>query len=230
MATYVLVHGAWGGGWGYQKVAHALRAAGHEVHVPTLTGLGEREHLASPAIDLACHVKDVTNLIDYEGLEEVILCGHSYGGMVITGAAAAMGGRIRTLFYLDAFLPGDGQALWDIADDFSRAYYIDAQRDCPGMVAPFPQAIGDAGASPRRLSRHPLLTLTQPVRFTGEEARVRNRTYVYATRDAPTVFTKFHDAVRDDPAWRVHEVATGHLVMADDPAGLAMLLLAEADR
>lgn len=224
MATYVLVHGAWGGGWIYKQTAAALRAAGHEVHVPTLTGLGERDHLKGLPIDLSLHVRDVTNLIDYEELSDVILCGHSYGGMVITGVAAQRGDRLRTLFYLDAFLPADGQALWDIADDAARAHYIDGQRDRPGWVAPFP------GAANPRLNRHPLLTLTEPVRFTGKEAAVRNRTYVYATRDAPTVFTKFHEAVRNDPAWKAESVPTGHIVMWDDLDALVGLLLAEAER
>jgi pimeloyl-ACP methyl ester carboxylesterase len=230
MATYVLVHGAWGGGWSYQAIARGLRAAGHDVYVPTLTGLGEREHLASPAIDLATHIRDVVNLIEYEDLSDIILCGHSYGGMVVTGAAAAVGGRIRTLFYLDAFLPKDGQALWDIADDASRRHYIDAQRDRPGLIAHFSVAAGTPRPSPRPLSRHPLLTLIEPVRFTGEERKVANHTYVYATRDAPTIFTKFYEEVRHDPAWHVATVPTGHLVMADDPEGLIRLLLDEADR
>jgi len=227
MATFVLVHGAWSGGWGYSGVARALRAAGHEVHVPTLTGLGERVHLAHPGIDLSLHVADVVNLIECEELDDIILCGHSYGGMVITGVATKLGARIRTLFYLDAFLPKDGEALWDIADDAARAHYIDAQRDSPGMIAPFS---GPPGTTPRRLSRHPLLTLTEPVRFTGAEAQVRHRTYVYATRDAPTVFTKFHEEVRADPAWKVATVPTGHVVMADDPDALVALLLDEVER
>ncbi|HWL47404.1 MAG TPA: alpha/beta hydrolase, partial [Sphingomonadaceae bacterium] len=225
MATYVLVHGAWGGGWSYQAIARGLRAAGHEVYAPTLTGLGEREHLASPAIDLATHIRDVVNLIEYEGLSDIILCGHSYAGMVITGTAAAVGGRIRTLFYLDAFLPQDGQALWDIADERSRRHYIDAQRDRPGLVAHFSVAAGAPSDTPRPLSRQPLLTLIEPVRLTGEERKVANHTYVYATRDAPTAFTRFYETVRDDPAWRVVTVPTGHRVMADDPAGLIRLLL-----
>ncbi len=228
MATYILVHGAWSGGWGYKPIARALRAAGHEVYVPTLTGLGEREHLASGAIDLTLHITDVVNMIDYEDLSDVILCGHSYGGMVITGVAAAVGDRIRTLFYLDAFLPKDGEALWDIADDFARRHYIDAQRDTPGLVAPL--RLPGAEGPGRRLNNHPLLTLTEPVRFTGKEAAVKNRTYVYATRDIPTVFTKFYDEVRQDSGWTVREIATGHLVAAEDPDGLVALLLEEADR
>jgi pimeloyl-ACP methyl ester carboxylesterase len=224
MATFVLVHGAWGGGWGWSHIGRALRAAGHDVHVPTLTGLGERIHLASPAIDLSLHVRDVANLIEYEELSDVILVGHSYGGMVITGVAGVMADRIRTLFYLDAFLPKHKQSLWDIADDPSRRHYIEAQRGRPGMVEPFAQP----GAG-RRLSAHPLLTLTEPV-SSAAAGGIANRTYVYATRDAPTVFTKFHQEVEADPAWKVRTMATGHIVMADDPEGLIALLLEEVDR
>jgi pimeloyl-ACP methyl ester carboxylesterase len=226
MATYVLVHGAWSGGWGYKQIAKALRAAGHEVYVPTLTGLGEREHLASPAIDLTVHITDVVKMIDYEDLSDIILVGHSYGGMVTTGVAAAIGERIRTLLYLDAFLPKDGEALWDIADDMARRHYIDAQRDTPGLVGPL--RLPGAETTGRRLNNHPLLTLTEPVRFTGKEAAVKNHTYVYATRDAPTVFTKFYEAVSADPAWKARTIATGHIVMVDDPDGLVALLLEEA--
>jgi pimeloyl-ACP methyl ester carboxylesterase len=225
MATFVLVHGAWTGGWGYQQVARLLRQAGHEVYVPTLTGLGEREHLASPSIDLSTHITDVVNLIEFERLDEVILCGHSYGGMVIAGVAAAIGEKLRTLVYLDAFLPEDGQSLWDIAGEGGQQRYIDGQRETPGMVAPI---FGEERS--RRVNNHPLLTLIQPVRFTGNEKKVRNHTYIYATRDAPTGFTRFYDRVRNDPAWKAETIATGHVVMSDDPAGLTRLLLEEVDR
>jgi pimeloyl-ACP methyl ester carboxylesterase len=227
MAVFVLVHGAWSGGWGYREVTAKLRAAGHEVHVPTMTGLGERAHLASPAITLSTHVADVLGVIESEGLDDIILVGHSYGGMVVTGVATKIGAKIRTLVYLDAFLPGDGNSLWDIADGPSREHYIDAQRDEPGLVAPFPMP---PGVAPRTMNRHPLLTLLEPVHFTGEEAKVKNRTYIYATRDAPTIFTQFHEKVKDDPQWRVHEIATGHIVMLDDPEGLTQLLLAQVER
>ena len=223
MATYVLVHGAWGGGFLYKGLTNALRAAGHDVHVPTLTGLGERAHLLSPGITLTTHIEDVVGLIRAEDLNDLILVGHSYGGMVVTGVAAAVGERIRTLVYLDAFLPADGQALWDIADDAARAHYINAQRDTPGLVAPFP-------GTGRMLTAHPLLTLLEPVRFTGEEAKVRNRTYVYATRGAPTIFTKFYEQTKSDPAWRVHEVDAGHVVWWDQPEQIEALLLDEASR
>ena len=110
MATFVLVHGAFHGGWYYSRVEADLAAAGHAVFTPTLTGLGERRHLARMSVNLSLHVEDVGALLRYEELVDVILCGHSYGGMVITGVAAAEGERIRTLVYLDAIVPGDGQS------------------------------------------------------------------------------------------------------------------------
>jgi len=114
-STYVLVHGAWHGGWCWKKVAPALRAAGHVVYTPTLTGLGERAHLANPAIDLATHVADVVNLLEAEELDKVVLVGHSYGGMVVTGVADRAADRIGRLVYLDAANPKDGQSLVDVA-------------------------------------------------------------------------------------------------------------------
>jgi len=225
MATYVLVHGAWGGSWGWKQVARGLRAARHEAYAPSLTGLGERVHLAHPGITLSTHIADVTNAILFEDLNEVILVGHSYGGMVISGVAGAMAGRISALVYVDAFLPEDGQALWDIADERMRASYIDGQRETPGLIAPLFAA---EGGRANALTAHPLLTLTEPVRIGEEAAAIRQRTYVYATRNAPTSFTRFHDRVKDDPAWRVHEIGTGHFVMGEDPEGLTRLLLEEA--
>jgi pimeloyl-ACP methyl ester carboxylesterase len=219
MATFVLVHGAWGGGYGWSGIAKRLRLSGHDVHVAMLTGLGEKAHLLTPAIDLSVHIRDVLGIFDYEKLSDVILVGHSYGGMVITGAAAKRADKIHSLVYVDAFLPDDGQALWDIADEPSRKHYIDAQRDASGLVAPFP-------GSPPGLTRHPLLTLLEPFRA-GASKPIAKRTYIYATRGAPTVFTKFHDRVKSEKGWRVHSINTGHGVMQDDPDGLTTLLLAE---
>src|ERR1700746_2403292 len=105
--TFVLVHGAWHGGWCWRRVADQLRREGHAVFTPTLTGLGERAHLLAPGIDLSPHVADIVNMMRWEGLSEVILCGRSYGGFVISGVAEAMAARIRSIVFLDAFLPGN---------------------------------------------------------------------------------------------------------------------------
>jgi len=225
MATFVLVHGAWGGSWGYANLARELRAVGHDVHVPSLTGLGERMHLAHGGITLSDHVADVVGLIDCEDLSDIILVGHSYGGMVVTGVSAQRGSRIRSLVYLDAFLPQDGQALWDVADEETRRLYIENQKGTPGLVQPiFPMPEGRV----RRVSGHPLLTLLEPVRLGGEEGQIARRTYVYANASPLTIFTQFRDRCAADPAWRVEEVATGHMVWDEDMPGIRRILLEEA--
>ena len=106
--TFVIVHGAWGGGWAFREVDRLLRAEGHTVYRPTLTGQGERNHLANEAIDLDLHIQDVVNVILWEDLKDVVLVGHSYGGMVVTGVADRIPERIGCLVYLDALLPENG--------------------------------------------------------------------------------------------------------------------------
>ncbi len=222
MTDYVLVHGAWGSVRVYARLANELRAAGHRVVVAELTGLGTRADQLSPAIDLSRHVADVVEQIEAAGFDRFVLAGHSYGGMVITGVATRLGSRIDALVYIDAFLPADGQSLWDITGEFEHRHYIDAQRDTPGLVGPLPGITGvDVG-------RHPLLTLIEPVRFSGEEAKVPRRVYVFAESWQPTPFAGFHAAVAADPAWEVHRADASHNVMADQPEQLLAILLTQA--
>src|SRR3984957_16229746 len=112
--TFVLVHGAWHGGWCWRRVANRLRGDGHNVFTPTLTGLGERSHLVRAGIDLKTHIADVVNVIKWEGLSDVVLCGHSYGGFVISGVAEAMAPAVRSIVFLDAFVPKHGDAVRDL--------------------------------------------------------------------------------------------------------------------
>jgi pimeloyl-ACP methyl ester carboxylesterase len=220
MANYVLVHGAWGAGDGYAGTAQALRNAGHIVHIVALTGMGERASELSPAITLSTHIADVIAVIDSEELSNIILVGHSYGGMIITGVAAQRAAKISNLVYIDAFLPRDGEALWDLATDWERKHFIDAQRDNPGLVGPFPGA-------PSNLTRHPLLTLLEPVRLTGEEKLITHHTYIYAAQGAPETFGKFYERTKSDPAWRTYALETSHFVMQDAPEDLLTILLEE---
>ena len=217
MADYVLVHGAWCGGNTFDRLARDLRDAGHRVLVAELTGLGARAAELSPAIDLSRHVADVVEQVKAAGFGRFILAAHSYGGMVATGVATKLGGRIDALVYIDAFLPGDGQSLWDITGEFEHKHYINGQRETPGLVAPIFDAPG--------LTRHPLLTLLEPVRFTGEEAKVKRRVYIFAASWQPTPFARFYEAVKDDPAWEVHTADSGHFVMGDQPDQLKAILL-----
>src|SRR4029450_13175141 len=128
MTTYLLVHGGWVGGWIWNRVAPILRKAGHDVFTPTLTGLGERAHLANPDIDLATHIQDVVSVLEFEDLKRVVLVGHSYGGMVITGVAERTAERLNHLVYLDAFVPRDGQSVADLVSPELAASFEEGVR------------------------------------------------------------------------------------------------------
>ena len=176
MATFVLVPAAWCGGWCWNKVAPLLRAAGHDVYAPTLTGLGERVHLAHPGIDLDTHVTDVVNVLVFEDLTDVTLVGWSYGGMVVTGVADRAPERLAQLVYLDSVVPEDGQSLYDAAEDDGsmRAAYQEriAAAGTPGFL-PF-RAEGLEARVPDEADRawmlarivpHPIATFEQPIRL-----------------------------------------------------------------
>lgn len=223
MANYVLVHGAWGGGHGYNRLASELRDAGHSVLVAQLTGLGVRSGELHPGITLTDHVDDVCRQIGEEAFDRFILAGHSYGGMIVTGVATRLGGRIDAIAYIDAFLPSDGQSLWDITGDYEHAWYIDSQKFTPGLVAPIGSV--DFEPVPGQIGRHPLLTLTEAVRFTGEEAKIPRRSYIFASDWQPTPFGLFRDRVQGDPAWEYHDSKASHFVMADQPEQLLEIML-----
>src|SRR5207302_4221713 len=180
VATYVLVHGGGHGGWCYQRVARILRAAGHEVYTPTMTGVVERSHLLSPQVDLDLHVCDIVTVLHYEDLRDVILVGHSYGGMVITGAADRAVDRIGRLVYLDAATPVNKQSLVDVAGPI-----IQSVRPLGGVVdwlelvlLPGPDAgrlygvtdPDDLAWMAERLTAHPWKCFEQPLELTNEEA------------------------------------------------------------
>jgi pimeloyl-ACP methyl ester carboxylesterase len=147
MATFVLVHGSSGGGWVWRAVAAGLRAAGHEAWAPTLTGMGERVHLANPAVGLDTHVLDVVNVLNYEDLREVVLVGHSYGGVVITGVAERDPARLAHLVYLDALVPADGQAMVDFYPPAVRAGLAAAARTHGDLRVEEDRAPGRPGAA-----------------------------------------------------------------------------------
>ena len=236
MATFVLVHGAWHGGWKWRFVAPILRRAGHDAYTPTLTGLGERAHLAGPSIDLDLHVQDVAALLEMEELHEVVLLGHSYGGMVITGVAERCPERIRRLVYLDAFVPENGKCLLDYVSRAvpERAAAFRGEGERFGSIAPPPLSLWGiarpehiAFATPRE-TRHPFGTFTQPIRLANEAARALPRTFIYCSSPATGTFDQFAAKYRNDPAWRFHELKTGHDAMILVPEDLAVILLQAA--
>jgi pimeloyl-ACP methyl ester carboxylesterase len=230
MATYDLVHGAWSGAHGFRRVRPLLRAAGHDVFTPSLTGIGERVHLASPQVGLGTHVRDVVNAILYEDLRDVVLLGFSYGGMVVTGALEHVADRVRELVFLDAFVPGDGDSVLSLSGAPGRR---PAEVGEP-WLAPAPARVFDdpaeaAFSAPRRTPQ-PVATFTEPVHLAQPlEAFPFGRTYVRATVEEPGVpwaaFERAAQRARRNPAWRYREIATTHMVASNRPQELAAVLL-----
>jgi pimeloyl-ACP methyl ester carboxylesterase len=230
--TYVLVHGAWHGGWCWAKVTRLLTDAAHTVYTPTLTGLGERAHLARPEIDLGLHVEDIVAMLEAEELRNVILVGHSYGGMVITGAAARVAARIARLVYLDAFVPEVGKSLFDyVGPERAEAMRSAAATEGDGWrVPPFPpERFGVTSARDtewltRRLVPQPLRTFEQPVAAVPP-AKIP-RSYVHCAKPAIGAVDQFAERFRDDARWTFHEVKTGHDAMVTAPGETAKILMA----
>ena len=235
MSDIVLVHGAWGGAHGFRSVRPLLAANGHRVFTPSLTGIGERAHLAHAGIDLSLHVEDLCGTVVSEDLDEMVLVGFSYGGMVVTGALDRIGDRVRHLVYLDAFVPDDGESVVSIAGP-AAAGIVAAAVD--GMVPPISRQLDTPEAtawSDARRSPQPLATFTEPVRLsTPLEDREFSLTYVKATADpdeaSDSPFWRAAQAARESPDWRYHEIDTNHMVPSMRPAELADVLLAIADR
>jgi pimeloyl-ACP methyl ester carboxylesterase len=235
MSVLVLVHGAWHGGWCWRHVVPLLRARGHEVHHPTLTGLGERSHLREPVgtgWDLDTHVQDIVAVLEYEDLREVVLVGHSYGGVVITGVADRAAHRLQQLVYLDAWLPSDGESLFDVMRPERRELFRERARRHGGLVpSPPPQLFG-VTASPTvdwlaaRLVPQPVRTFEQPlVLRSSPEVISLPRTYLCCT-EGPLVptFEPFAARARSTSGWRYRELRTGHDAMVTAPHELAAAL------
>ena len=237
MATFVLVHGGWHGGWCWKRVTPHLQAAGHVVYAPTLTGLGERSHLASPEINLSTHIQDILNVLIYEELTDVVLVGHSYSGMVIAGVADRAPERVTGLVYLDAFVPEDGQSLQDI---FRPPYgegvnletlLVDGWRlPYPFLERPFGiTSAADAQWVLDKITPQPVNTLLEPVYFTNGGAPAIPRTYIYLRspggQPVDTEFVWFAERARTQPGWTYHELVSGHDAMLIIPEAVAALLL-----
>lgn len=246
MATYVLVSGAWLGGWAWKRVSGRLRAAGHDVHPVTLTGLGEREHLASPDVDLDTHITDVTNVMHYEDLTDVILVGHSYSSIVVEGAADRSADRVRMVVYVDGAPFGDGTAFLDFSPPEARDQIrstVESQGD--GWRLPFPgvenlsrqasvAGLGPAqrGVMTARATAQPFATYTQPLRIKDGGQHHLLRAIVCS--DGGFSVQQIRDALASDdpgmfavfagPRWQLDEIPTGHWPMLSAPDELADVL------
>jgi pimeloyl-ACP methyl ester carboxylesterase len=239
MANFVLVHGAWHGGWCYRDTAAALRAAGHEVFTPTHTGVGERFHQSAENITLETHVRDVCGCIEWEELDDVVLVGHSYGGMVISGVADRMAERVRALVFLDAFVPEHGDSLNgllskalppEVAAQFLTTFRGAAAEGHSGLMQPIPAEMFNVVADKRdwvnrRCRPQALASFESPVLLSGRHEKVAQRLYILADGWDPSPFRYFAAQAEGKPGWRVVKMPCGHDVMVDAPRELAAELL-----
>jgi len=229
VSTFLLVPGAWLGGWCWQHVALALRAGGHRVIPATLTGLGERAHLLSPDIDLDTHIADIVALFECRDLHDVILVGHSYGGTVVTGAAEQVAGRIRRLVYLDASVPRDGESNDDVIGPAMVAQ-LRASAIAGGdgwKVPPAPSVLQRLSEHPlrewvaARLDPHPLRPFAQPVRLRSPQAAALPHAFIQTT---PSDLYRGLMARARQAGWYCHESGGGHYAMLTEPQAVAAVL------
>jgi pimeloyl-ACP methyl ester carboxylesterase len=233
--SIVLVHGAWHGAWCWRRVLPLLWDAGLASHAVTLTGVGERAHLMGPEIDLHTHIQDVVGLIEAEELERVVLVGHSYGGMVITGVADRLQrthpGQLAHLVYLDAVVPEPGESWSSRHTPETQQARLDAAAASGGLSFPPPDAavFGLEGADRdwvnRRQTPQPFAVYQQPLHFDAARLAALPRTFIDCTAPALPTIAASRVRVRQEPGWRVNEMKTGHDPMVSEPQALVELLL-----
>lgn len=231
MATYVLVHGTGHGGWCWQKVAHKLRSAGSRVYAQTLTGVGDRSHLLECGVDLSTHITDVTNLLFYEDLSDVILVGHSYSGMVITGVAAEAPERLGQLIYLDAYVPEEGECEADLwPQELKDEMDFDSAKSRGLRPPPSPEMMGIKDPElaewvRERTTQHPMDTYTQPVPKGNKQSSSIPRAFISCTKGPlASLFGSFAEKARAG-GWQLREIETGHDAMLTAPNEVAKHLL-----
>ena len=236
--AFVLVHGAWHGSWCWRRVAEALRAAGHVVCTPTLTGLGERAHLLRPGLTIEHFATDVANVIEAEELQRVILVGHSFAGGPISVVADRKPEALKCLIYLDAVLLENGQSAFSKLEPAIIAQRVKlAQETSEGLTIPPPPpaAFGvtemhDAAWLRRRLTPQPLNSYREPIRLNHPLGNGVKKTYIACTDPAYEPLVATHDWVRRQNGWQYLEFASGHDAMVIRPEALTELLVACASR
>jgi pimeloyl-ACP methyl ester carboxylesterase len=230
VATFLVAHGAWSAGWAWKKMRPLMRARGHELFTPTYTGLGERSHLAHKDIDLETHIADILGVLQFENLSNVILVGHSYGGMVATGVADRAAERISQLVYLDAFAPRNGQSLLDLQTEESRERVRDgAKRAGGGWRVPMnPPPPDTSEADLAWVGAHrmpqPIQTFEQKIKLTGAVDRLP-RTYIYCLKSRPgDVFRQFRERANTEAGWKCIDIDASHSPNITAPEALAQIL------
>ncbi|MDX1942236.1 MAG: alpha/beta hydrolase [Saprospiraceae bacterium] len=220
--TFLFVHGAWGGGWEYKKIDSLLTAQGHVVYHPTMTGLGERVHLANAGINLSTHITDIVNVIRFEDLHHITLVGHSYGGMVISGVAEQVPDRIAKLIYLDAFVPNDGESLFaSRGENEDNAMTKPFTKD--GFVSYF---FGPTSPTPPTDVPQPLKTFTEPLTIKNPAVKKIPTFYILMTPDGDVSkgnFAPFGERAKQR-GWKVLQMTGNHYPMRNQPEALIKIL------
>ena len=232
MANFVLVHGAFHGGWCWSRTAAALRDAGHTVHTPTQTGLGERKHLLAPGITLDTFITDICEVLEAEEITDAVLVGHSFGGIVITGVADRMRDRVGSLIFLDSRILENGQSMLDVDPARSGEWKRIADATSGGLSIPPPDATyfdlpdaADTAWVARRLTPHPLGTFTGQLHLSNPRiGNGRPCTYIACTDPIYPWLASCRTWARSQPDWAWAEILAGHDAMVSAPAALASLL------
>ena len=229
--TFVLVHGAWHGGWSWKRVAEPLRQAGHIVFTPTLTGLADRSHLLSGSINLDTHINDVANVFKWEDIDDAILVGHSYAGWVISGALEHIEDRVAGVVYLDAFVPDNGLRSYDLTHGENRTSLDRALADGDiSRPVPSGQRLGltdpdDIAWVERKLTPQPIGVSMQPITLTGARERIPRKLYIRATRYEQPAFDAAFDKCSADPSWQAIGMDNcSHDIMVDAAPELVDIL------
>jgi len=230
--VFVLVHGAWHGGWCWQKVGEKLRAEGDLVYTPTLSGMGENKNKLDSTIDLTTHITDIVNLIVKEDLHHVILVGHSYGGVVIAGVADRIPERLEKLVYLDALLVENGQSAFSVNPKESQDIFKKTAMDYDkGLSIPSPSStwfgVKDSTTvkwTNGRLTNQPYKTFSQRLVLKHPYGNHLSMIYIACTNPELPVLEQFAEKTRKSKAWKYYELKTGHDAMITMPTELATLL------
>lgn len=232
--TFVLVHGAWHGAWCWRRVSDLLEQKGHKVFTPTLTGLGDHSHLISKDVNLATHITDVVNLIEWENLDNIVLVAHSYGGIIASGVAEKVSAKISSIVFLDAFMPEDGETLLEK----SSPAFVDAIKGAiakgeVGIKAPPASAFGitadaDKAWVDSKTTAQPVGTYTEKASYTGGREKIARKTFIRAKGYKSATFDANLAKVKANSSWKTFELETGHDVMVIAPDRLTEILLTSA--
>jgi pimeloyl-ACP methyl ester carboxylesterase len=231
--TFVLVHGAWHGGWCWRRVSDILERKGNKVFAPTMTGLGERSHLLTKDVNLSTHITDIANVIEWENLSDVVLVAHSYGGIIGSGVAERLHGKISSIVFLDAFMPEDGETLFQKSSPaFVEAIKNAMESGQMGIKAPPAAAFGveekDRAWVESKMTSQPVGTYTEKAAYTGARDKIAKKTFIRAKGYKSPTFDSNLAKAKASGSWKTYELESGHDAMIVIPDQLSDILLASA--